>query len=122
MSNPYQAPRAPTASGSEARRLSIYSLACAVLTALVPTLLVPGFRESLAAYGGGLPWLTAAVFALHHGLWLLPVLVFVAWRGLPGVLGLRVARALGIGGLLVLLPLVIIGLYLPIFRLAATIG
>ena len=122
MSNPYQAPRASTAPGSEARRLPIYTLACAVLTALVPTLLVPGFRESLAAYGVGLPALTAAVFALHRGLWLLPVLVFVAWRLLPGAQGLRVARAIGIGGMLILLPLAIIGLYLPIFRLAATVG
>ena len=122
MPNPYQAPRASTSSRAVARVLPVYSLACAVLTALIPSLVVPQFREALASYGAKLPTLTAMVFALHHGLWLLPVLVFVAWRVLPGTLGLRAARAIGIGGLLVLLPLVIIGMYLPIFRLAASVG
>lgn len=122
MPNPYRPPRAPTSSRAAARGLPVYSLVCAALAALIASLVVPPFRDALASYGAKLPLLTAMVFALHHGLWLLPVLVLAAWRLLPGSVGTRVARLIGFGGLLLLLPLVIIGMYLPLFTLAATVG
>jgi hypothetical protein len=126
VSNPYQVPSSgpPTSSSSRGggRGPLVAGLACAVMAAAIASLVVPPFQESLQAYGAPLPLLTRLVFALHRGLWLLPILAWVAWRWLPWpAQRARVACAIGMGGLLVLLPLVIVGLYLPIFTLASAV-
>jgi type II secretory pathway component PulF len=125
MSNPYLPPGAglsEAAPTTHARRVPIYSLACSILAALLCSLVVPNFREAFVSYGAELPLLTRIVFAVPHAVWLLPVLVVAAWRSLHGRVGLQVARVVGIGGPLLLGPLILIAIYLPIFRLAATVG
>lgn len=128
MSNPYQVPSsdlpvAASRAGGRGRGLLVAGLACAMLAAAITSLVVPPFQESLQDYGAPLPLLTRLVFALHRGLWLLPVMAWIAWRWLPWPPHrARVACAIGVGGLLLLLPLVIVGIYLPIFRLASVAG
>jgi type II secretory pathway component PulF len=125
MPNPYQAPRSIPPVGATlpvARRTPVLSLFFTVLAAFLATLVVPSFRDALSGYGAPLPALTRVVFASYLGLWLLPALVLAAWRWLPGpVLGPRVATAVGVGGLVLLVPLLVIGLYLPIFSLASAV-
>jgi len=100
---------------------------CALLVAIVVNLVVPQFDEVFREFGAELPWLTRALLAGRWLLFALPVGVVLAWwltpvtPGRPNRRGL-VALLVGVGVPLILVPLVVIGLYMPIFALAGAAG
>lgn len=124
MPNPYRPPQSSVedapASGSGAAGilLLLAGLVCALLTALVPTLVIPQFEEVFASFGATLPLPTRLMIELHPWLWLLPlpvVAVRLFWprpRQRPLAACLLGACALGL-----IIPLLILAMYLPILQL-----
>jgi type II secretory pathway component PulF len=126
MTNPYQPPTAAISRTFFASRgaavFFAIGLICALLSAAVPTLIVPQFSRTFDAFGPDLPLLTQWVLSYHSILWALPALVLVAWFFWPAPQHRPLASCLiGTLGLLLLTPLVIYALYAPIFGLAETI-
>lgn len=107
--------------------LLAFGTLCALVAAIVVNLVVPQFDEAYRNLGAELPWLTRALLAGRWLLFALPVLVVVAWwltpvvPGRPNRRGL-VALLVGVGLPLALVPVVVIGLYMPIFAMAGIVG
>lgn len=124
MSNPYQAPSAatPAASSSGHPALVVIGVACAALTALVPTLIVPRFSEMFRMFGATLPWPTQLLLQGYAALWILPVLVLLVWSAWPRPRS-RAKAACWFGALCLVLglPACVAALYMPIFALSQTI-
>ena len=105
----------------------VFGILCSLVAAIVVNLVVPQFDEMYRNFGAELPWLTRMLLAGRWLLFALPVVALLAWRltptvpGQPNKRGL-VALLVGVGLPLVLVPLVVIGLYMPIFMLADTVG
>ena len=100
----------------------IAGIGLAAMAALIPLLILRYFDGVLLTFGAHLPLLTR-VF-MHHGylLWLLPAGVLVAWLAWPHRRqrgGLAVS--LGLAALIAMVPLTVIAVYLPIFKLAAAV-
>lgn len=98
-------------------------LVAAVLAWLLPWLVIDHFREVLAAFGAHLPWLTRWVFAGYPWLACLPLLVLACWWWWPRRRHRAVAAcAVGVGGFVILMPLIALALWLPAFKLGAVVG
>ncbi|QDH71485.1 hypothetical protein [Marilutibacter alkalisoli] len=126
MTNPYQAPSAQAAGHDGSAKPGVaallVSLCFAGLTALILTAVVPNFRDVLASFGAELPWLSRAVMDGYLVAWLLPACVAVVWFLWPKPRQRRIAvLAVGLISLLVVLPMCLLVLYLPIFRLGAAL-
>lgn len=106
--------------------LLAFGTLCALVAAIVVNLVVPQFDEVYRNFGAELPWLTRALLAGRWLLFALPVVVVLAWwltpvtPGRPNRRGL-VALLVGVGLPLVLVPVVVIGLYMPIFAMAGVV-
>lgn len=124
MNNPYQAPSAaaPVASSSGHPALIVIGVACAALTALVPTLVMPSFSEMFRSFGATLPWPTQLLVQGYGALWILPVLVLLIWGAWPWPRS-RAKAACWFGAfcLILGLPACVVAMYLPIFALSQTI-
>lgn len=121
---PYTAPRselpAPPASRSRPL-LPAIGLIVSALCGLLPLLVVPAFAQTFSAFGADLPWATALLIARP---WLgcaLPLLVLALWWLWPRPRRDLAACVFGVVGGLGLLALMAVALYLPIFKLAATV-
>ena len=92
------------------------------LSAIAVSVAAPQFSDVLTAFGEDIPWLSGAVIRGFWLVWLLPALAVLAWFAWP-VVRQRNAAALGVGivSFLVVLPVCLIALYLPIFKLGATV-
>lgn len=124
MSNPYQAPSTPIPATPGAQRpaLVVIGMVCAILTALVPTLVVPSFGQTFSAFGADLPWPTLWLLRAYPALWILPVIVLAVWRFWPRPDKRRLAAFwTGLTILVLGLPACVVALYAPIFLLAKTI-
>lgn len=124
MSNPYEAPASSSSASSNSGQSALFviGLVCAILTALIPTLVVPNFSEVFRSFGAQLPWPTQLLLQGHLGLWILPVLVLVIWWLWPTPRNrAKAACWFGALSLVVGVPACMIALYLPIVALSQTI-
>ncbi len=96
----------------------------ALAIAVGVNLVVPQFGDVFQNFGAELPLLTRAFVEGRYAFFGLPLLVLAAWALTPrrtpagnerGIVALVLAIGIGV----VLLPLCLIAMYLPIFRLAA---
>ena len=126
MSSSYQA---LAATGSEHedsshRRVLGFSVsfALALLTAVTLTFMVPSYRDVFSSFGTDIPAFSAMVLQGYLAVWLLPaalIAVSVAWPNVNR--HSAIARRIGLASVLVVLPIALLGLYLPIIRLATAI-
>jgi type II secretory pathway component PulF len=107
---------------------------CALLVAaLLVNLILPQFEPMFADFGAVLPAPTAFVLRFRYAFFLLPLLVPLTWwllarrvaaspkpgaRHAPALAALLLAIGLSV----LIVPLVLIAMYLPIFRLADAVG
>lgn len=102
------------------RMLMAAGLFCAILAAAVPTAATPYFVGVYESFGAGLPVLTRLLVDYGAVVWLLPVLVMLAWFARPNSDRRGLAPLLvGIIGLFVVVPTSVYALYVPILALAA---
>lgn len=106
--------------------LLVFGMLCSLVAAIVVNLVVPQFDEVYRNFGAELPWLTRMLLAGRWLLFALPFAALLAWWLTPAVPGQPNRRGLvavlvGVGLPLVLVPLIVIGLYLPIFAMAGTV-
>lgn len=111
--------------GTERWMLTAGLLAAIAIAAGV-NLVVPQFEEVFRNFGAELPLLTRLFVEARYAFFGLPLIVLVAWaltprRTPPGNERGIVALVVGIGMGMILLPLCLIAMYLPIFRLAAMV-
>jgi type II secretory pathway component PulF len=108
------------------RWLLAAGLLVAIATAAGVNLAVPKFEDVFQNFGAEVPLLTRLFVDARYALFGLPLIVVAAWAWTPrrtppgnerGVVALLVGIGLGV----VLLPLFLIAMYLPIFRLAGTV-
>jgi LPXTG-motif cell wall-anchored protein len=125
MQNPYQPPAAPVSeadASAQSRRQAwffIAGLLCALIGALVPTLLVPAYKELYAGFGSDLPLATSILVRFYPALWLFPVLLFIARVSWPKTGNKSNVLAIaGLAFLVIVVPLMFFLLYLPIFQMA----
>lgn len=124
MPDSYQAPASAAARNDPPQRSRFWlflSLFMTCLTALVLSFAVPQFQNIIAGFGADIPWFTSIVVNGYLAAWLLPACAATAWLYWP-VASHRhlISVAIGLGGLLLLLPLCIAALYLPVFKLATS--
>jgi type II secretory pathway component PulF len=104
-----------------------------LLAALLVNLILPQFEPMFAQFGVELPAPTAFVLRFRYAFFLLPLLVPLTWWLLarrvvaspkPGArhAPALVALLLAIGLSVLIVPLTLIAMYLPIFRLADAAG
>lgn len=119
MAGPPIPPAAATAPRPAAERaLLALGLCAAVLTWLIPWWVVDGFREVHSAFGADLPLLTRLLYQGYPWLAGLPLLVLAIWWLWPTRRRRGVAACVtGIGGFLVLMPLMFVALSLPTWQL-----
>jgi len=124
MNIPYQSPTASLEPRKQSRSsigLAALGIAVSALPALTCWFVLGKFQETFQAFGVQLPWLSRIVLSYHRLLWLFPVgiaaLAVLApmWRG-------KRAVALGVASVLVLMPVCVIAMYLPAFKLGAVVG
>ena len=125
MNTPYQSPIAslePKHSPRSSTGLAVLGIAVSALPAVTCWFVLGKFQETFQAFGVQLPWLSRVVLSYHGLLWLVPagiaalaVLAPAAWRG-------RRAAALGVASGLILMPVCVIAMYLPVFKLGAVVG
>jgi len=100
----------------------IVGLICSVLAAAVPTLVLPQFRQAFESFGAELPLVTRLLLKYHFVMWAAPVAVMAAWRYWPNARRRPLAACLlGVGALVVAVPVIFIALYFPISEMAAGI-
>jgi len=128
MTHPYRPPQSSvevaSASGSGITSviLPILGLVCALLTALTPTIVIPQFQQVFSSFGAQLPLLTRIAIDQHLWLWLLSLLVIAVWLFWPRPKQRALAACLlGAGGLVIIIPLMILAMYLPIFQLGQAV-
>lgn len=98
------------------------SLALALLTALTLTFMVPNYRDVFSSFGTDIPSFSAMVLQGYLAVWLLPAAVIAVSVGWPNVnRRSTIARRVGLSSVLIVLPIALLGLYLPIIRLAAAV-
>jgi hypothetical protein len=121
--NPYQPPQSNAAAAPQQRSAIgvipfAIGLICAVLVALVATVVVPRFEQVYVSFGAELSRATRFVLKYYLSLWLLPLAV-VATRMMSADKrrGSWVACLIGVGGLLLLTPPLVFALYNSIFAL-----
>ena len=128
VENPYQAPRSlppplPAIRGADANRIQLtVGLVSALIAALIPTLVVPQFRQMLEAFGADLPLISYLTLYYYPALWALPLLVLAARSFWPQPRQRGIAACLiGLIPLVMMIPFLLVALYLPIFKLASAI-
>lgn len=101
-----------------------------LLAAVAVNLVVPQFQDIFDGFGAQLPWLTTVFVKHRHAFFLLPLLPPLLWWGLartarkaPGARrnSAMIALLVALGLTFVMVPLAIIAMYLPIFRLGSVI-
>ena len=98
-------------------------MVCCLVAAIVVNVAAPGFETIYRDFGVELPWLTRMLLAGRWFLFALPVSILLAWwlarpvSGRPDRRALVALICMAVPVLLV--PVVVIGLYLPIFTLVA---
>ncbi|HEX5304764.1 MAG TPA: hypothetical protein VFW82_01615 [Dyella sp.] len=98
-----------------------FMVACG--SAMSPFLTVPQFRAAFSASGIQLPWFTQAAMSYYPTLLLLPFTVLIAWWLWPNKLRRGAAcAAIGIGGSVILVGLLVAALQYPAFRAAGALG
>lgn len=124
MKNPYQSPASAVAtspkrvSANGSVILFVIGLITAVAAAAIPMQIIPKFRDLFVSFGAELPAFTSIVVNYHLALWALPILVIATKILLPTAKGRALVPFLiGVLGLVLIVPLVILALYLPIFML-----
>lgn len=121
---PYTAPRSrpPALPANRSRPLLLaIGLIVSAFCGLLPLLVVPSFAQTFTAFGADLPWPTTLLIARP---WLgcpLPLLVLALWWLWPGPKRDLAACVFGVVGGMVAIALTVVALYLPIFKLAATV-
>lgn len=96
---------------------------CAAIAAIIPPLLIPQFREVFMSFGAELPPLTALFVHYSYALWLLPILVVAGWLYWPEAPRRSlVACLIGAASLVLVVPVLVVALYLPVFQLSAGNG
>lgn len=107
---------------SEQTLLAIGIVASAIAAAAIP-IIISRFTPLFEAFGAELPDLTRW-FVAHSNLFLLlPALVLVVWATWPvrSVRGVA-AFAVGVGSLVVFVPLTVVAMYYPVMMLASVVG
>lgn len=101
-----------------------------LVAAVVVNLIVPQFQDIFDGFGADLPWLTGLFVKHRHALFLLPLLPPLLWWAMARMAGPApdarrksavLALLLALGLTLVMVPLTIVAMYLPIFRLASVV-
>jgi hypothetical protein len=99
---------------------------CCLVAAIAVNVAAPGFEAIYRDFGVELPWLTRMLLAGRWFLFALPVPILLAWWLARPASGRPDRRALvaliGMALPLLLVPLVVIGLYLPMFMLGDAVG
>jgi hypothetical protein len=121
MHDPYQPPAATPALAPAGRRGLVVGVLLSILTAALVTVAVSHFRDVLSAFGADLPALSRVVLHGYCIAWLVPPGILALWLVLDPDGRDGVAFRIGWLSLLVLLPLCMVGLYLPLFKLAAVV-
>lgn len=123
MTDPYQTPASALPSASSVGTvLLVIGLAGAILTALVPSLIVPSFGEVFRGFGALLPAPTQWLLRGYLALWILPLLVLLVWRFWPRPRSrAKAACWFGVLCLLLVLPACMAALYMPIVAMSQTI-
>ncbi|GAB3361734.1 hypothetical protein GCM10027430_35730 [Lysobacter tyrosinilyticus] len=128
MTNPYEAsttaiPAAVRSNGAPAARAWLAAgLSCALLSALATTLVVPHFAEVFESFGADLPLLTKLLVHYYLAMWASPAAVIAAWYFWPAPRRRGLASGLiGVATLVLSVPLFVVALYWPIFKLSAAI-
>jgi hypothetical protein len=127
MNNPYRAPAAsldaqtgPAARSSEL--LFVVGLVCGLLAAIIASAVVPSFSSVFKSFGAELPWLTSWVVSSYWLAWIIPVAVLLTRLFWPRVPTRPLAACLvGTLSLVVLVPLMFVALYWPMFALGAVV-
>lgn len=102
--------------------LLIIGLVCAFIAALAPTLVVPAFHQIFDSIGASTPPLTSFILNYHLWLWVLPVLVIAVRLFWPNQQKRLLASCLvGAIGLILVIPILILALYLPIFKFGSVV-
>lgn len=110
-------------SESNIKLLRVGGITLTLVPAIIVTLVVPRFIAVYEGYGAALPNLTSWVVQGYLCIWLLPMLALGFLLGSSDrAQGARLSLYTGLFGLLGCLPTVVFALYLPIFRLADTVG
>lgn len=101
-----------------------------LVAALAVNLIVPQFQDIFQGFGAELPWLTAVFVRHRHLFFLLPLLPPLLWWALARTTGAAtdarrkwavLALLLALGLTFAMVPVTIVAMYLPIFRLAAVV-
>jgi len=82
---------------------------------------IPAFKSVFSAFGADLPLLTKLTINFSHFLWALPILAAVFWWLLPSNAARIKFYAIFCACELILVLLVLIALYSPIFRLGSVV-
>lgn len=107
-------PAAASASSMSRSGALLASVLSAALAALILGVAARMFRDAYIRFGIELPLLSRAVLEWHLLAWVLPACVLAAWCFWPRPRQRRLATlVLGLGSLLVVLPLCLLLLYLP---------
>jgi hypothetical protein len=97
--------------------LPIVGLLSAVIAAVLPLIVVPQYRAFFDLTGIHLPLLTTFFVNYGAALWLLPLSVLWAWFYWPRSTRRGLAACvIGVVSLLLVVPLLWLGMYLPILR------
>lgn len=104
----------------------VIGMFCCLVAAVAVNVAAPGFEAIYRDFGAELPWFTRMLLAGRWFLFALPVAILPAWwlaRPASGRPDRRALVAL-IGMILsvLLVPLVVFGLYMPIFAVAGVMG
>ncbi len=85
--------------------------------------LVPQFAVAYAGFGAVLPLATRGLLASYRYGFVLPILVVAVWAAWPKPASRAIAALVaGVTGAAILAVATLIALYLPIFRLGASVG
>lgn len=128
MTNPYQTPESALVAASEPRRGAaafiqlVVGLVCALIAAVVPMLVLPSFQRVIQGFVAEVPLITQIALSHHVWLWALPVFVIGARLFWPKAPQRPWASCLiGVLGLVIVMPVMILAMYLPIFQLGQAI-
>jgi hypothetical protein len=101
--------------------LSLVSIILAIVLGLFATFAVPHFESIFQSYGAELPLPTTLVFRFHFLLWLPLLLIAISYRRLRLQATYSRYYLLVVMGETMLLLLVLMALYVPIFKLGCVV-
>jgi len=132
MTNPYAEPTtsvsgSPGETGASTGMGWLHAgLVCGFIAATMTTIfgvfVIPEFSKVFANFGADLPLLTRLVVNYYLLIWVVPLAVFLAWRFRPCTRRRNIlAGMIGIGSSVAAVPIIVVAMYLPIFRLAGAV-